>query len=243
MIKTVILLLLFSHLQTVYAKEMYQVNTERLNVRESPNAKSSTIGYLLYGINVEVLDSTNLSWYKIKANNGAGYVNSSYLVKVYQGKETSEVTTYNMKVIGAAGISIILIITFYYLFQSKSRKYALTTLLIAGLGFAAFICYSTLIKSLSVKELYTTLIKKQSVNGLYVNTKGGIYQSFNFKGENTVSVRDGIIGLNFAAGYIIDGDVIRVTSNSGDVILNYKDENTLIGEGYSAGTYKKANQN
>lgn len=225
--KLLTLIFILCTTQILYAKDMYRVNTERLNVRNAPSASSSTIGYLGFDTNVEAIDTTNSSWYKIRANNGIGYVNSHYIVKITKTEPISGVTDYNVKVIGVAGLSIILIIVFYYLFQSRTRKYALILLLVAGLGIAASFCY-------------TTLIMKPSIKGLYVNTKGGIYRSFDFKGESTVSVKDGFIGLDFAVGYIIDGNIIRITSNSGDLLLNIKDENTLIGEGFSTGIYKKS---
>ncbi|MEQ7800535.1 SH3 domain-containing protein [Pedobacter sp. ASV1-7] len=226
--KILALLFILCIAQILYANEMYRVNTERLNVRESPSASGLTIGYLDVNTLVEALDTTNSSWYKIKVNNGIGYVSSHYLVKKATIEPTSELTNYDLKVIGIGGFSIILIVFLYYLFQNKTRKYALTLLLTTSVGVGIF--YS-----------YKALIMKPSISGIYVNTKGGIYRSFDFKGGSTVLVKDGIIGLDFAVGYIVDGNIIRITSNTGDLLLNIKDENTLIGEGFSTGIYKKEN--
>jgi uncharacterized protein YgiM (DUF1202 family) len=56
----------------------YVVNVDSLNVRSGPSADTSLVGALTRGTRVQVLDKSG-TWWKIKAGNIEGYVNSSYL--------------------------------------------------------------------------------------------------------------------------------------------------------------------
>lgn len=74
--------------------------------------------------------------------------------------------------------------------------------------------------------------------GLYKNEKGGIYNSFEFKGESTVVIGT-ILGIPYTSSYVKDGNLLRIRTDKSDLLLTIKDDNTLIGEGFAKGEYKK----
>lgn len=57
----------------------YYVSSNSLNVRSGPSTNYSVLTSLSYGDYVQVLETTNSSWTKVKANSTIGYVYSSYL--------------------------------------------------------------------------------------------------------------------------------------------------------------------
>ncbi|SEA92542.1 SH3 domain-containing protein [Pedobacter hartonius] len=222
------LILLFANLQVGNAQDLYHVTTTKLNVRINEDPKSHILGYIPKGQNIAVLDSSNSQFFRVRVTNGIGYVNRAYIEKntVVSPQPARNNKAYNEKILGFTALSMILIIGIYYLFNRDTRKYALTSLLTLLIGFVGY-------------YFYTRFIVTTEVKGIYVNTRGGIYHSFDFKGENTVMVTDGLVGLQFASGYILDGKIIRITSNQGDILLNIQNEKTLTGEGFSAGEYKR----
>ena len=50
-----------------------------LNVRKGPSTSDTIIGKLYYGNKVEIVDSSNANWHKIKFNDGYGYVHKDYI--------------------------------------------------------------------------------------------------------------------------------------------------------------------
>jgi len=83
--------------------------------------------------------------------------------------------------------------------------------------------------------------EKKKFLGTYVNTKGGFYAAFDFKGETTVMVIDGFVGWKYASSYERDGNIIRISTDKTDLILTVQDSSTLIGEGFASGIYVKKN--
>jgi len=91
----------------------------------------------------------------------------------------------------------------------------------------------------SLKNYIKQEAEKKKFLGLYVNTKGGLYNKIEFKGETSCVVTDGIFGMPFATSYERDGSIIRIRTDKSDLMLTIKDSETLIGEGFAEGTYKK----
>jgi len=58
----------------------YVVNSDTLNVRSGPSADNAVVGVLTRGTAVQVLDSSG-TWWRIRAGNITGYVNSSFLAR------------------------------------------------------------------------------------------------------------------------------------------------------------------
>jgi uncharacterized protein with PIN domain len=93
----------------------------------------------------------------------------------------------------------------------------------------------------SIKRCLLKEEAKKKFLGDYVNQERGLYRSFNFKGLSSVVVTDGIMGFPYATSYERDGEIIRIKTDKGDLLLTIKDSNTISGEGYAVGTYIKSN--
>ncbi|TZF81782.1 SH3 domain-containing protein [Pedobacter sp. BS3] len=106
----------------MYAKELYRINTERLNVRKLPNPNSKVFGYISKGQMVEVLGKSGF-WYKIQVGKEIGYVDMHYLIKSpnIDNSNEEEITIHNYKVIAGASLIIILTFIIVKLFSSKNR--------------------------------------------------------------------------------------------------------------------------
>lgn len=91
----------------------------------------------------------------------------------------------------------------------------------------------------SLKTFIKQEAEKKKFLGVYMNTKGGLYNKIEFKGETSCVVTDGIFGMPFATSYERDGNIIRIRTDKSDLMLTIKDAETLIGEGFAEGTYKK----
>ena len=61
---------------------MYKVTADKLNVRETKDPTSKKIGFVPQNENVQVLDSTDAKYFKIKVSNGEGWVSSQFLTKI-----------------------------------------------------------------------------------------------------------------------------------------------------------------
>lgn len=57
----------------------YYVSSISLNVRSGPSTNYSVLTSLSYGDDVQVIETSNLYWYKVKVGSTIGYVNSSNL--------------------------------------------------------------------------------------------------------------------------------------------------------------------
>lgn len=55
------------------------VNTDKLNVRKSASTNDTKIGSLTRNTKVQIVEVVNNNWYKIKFNNGYGFVSSTYI--------------------------------------------------------------------------------------------------------------------------------------------------------------------
>ena len=81
---TVFLVLSF----TLNASNIYQTTTD-LNVRSGPSSKYNSIGVILKGENVFVLDESNSQWFKIDYNGKNAFVSSKFLTHYYKYHSTS----------------------------------------------------------------------------------------------------------------------------------------------------------
>ncbi len=91
----------------------------------------------------------------------------------------------------------------------------------------------------SLKTIFKKEEEKKNFYGEYINSKKGLYKSFNFKGETSVIITDGIFGIPFATSYVRDGQILRVQTDKSDLMLTIIDSKTLTGDGFAAGTYSK----
>ena len=75
------------------------------------------------------------------------------------------------------------------------------------------------------------------LQGTYVSRDCAFYRKLIF----TVTIVDAIFGMSFASGYELDEDIIRVKTDKSDLLFEIKDSQTLIGEGFAKGTFRKVN--
>lgn len=68
-----------------------------------------------------------------------------------------------------------------------------------------------------------------------------LYKELIFEGKNTVTIIDGIFGFPFSTSYVLDEDIVRIKTDRSDLLFKIKDSQTLIGEGFAAGTFIKSN--
>ena len=92
--------------------------------------------------------------------------------------------------------------------------------------------------SASDRKTYRTYAYLQ---GTFVSEDNPFYKKLVFKGKRTVSIVDAIFGLSFATSYEVDENYIRIRTDQSDLLFEVVDANTLIGEGFAKGTFKKAN--
>ena len=79
------------------------------------------------------------------------------------------------------------------------------------------------------------------LQGTYVSRDCAFYRKLIFRGKRTVTIVDAIFGMSFASGYELDEDIIRIRTDKSDLLFEIKDSQTLIGEGFAKGTFKKMN--
>lgn len=216
-------------------EDMYRVTTDNLRVREKADPKSKVIGYLPESENVAVIDSTNTSYFKIKVTNGEGYVSKEFLVRVSPVKKADAPTVApsvpktnqdNSKIIFLVVVAVLLITILFFIF-----KYAK--------GNKVFISIVTLIVLVTGYFCYITFLKEKTISGQFATTEDVQYQSFDFKSKDLVTVTDIYTGSSFSSKYVIEGDMIKLYDQQNSILLLIRDDNTLIGEGFTRGTFTK----
>ena len=90
----------------------------------------------------------------------------------------------------------------------------------------------------SVRKQYKTYAHLQ---GTYVSRDCAFYRKLIFRGKRTVTIVDAIFGFSFASSYEVDEDIIRIRTDKSDLLFEIKDNQTLIGEGFARGTFRKSN--
>jgi hypothetical protein len=83
------------------------------------------------------------------------------------------------------------------------------------------------------KEIQNKYLNTSSLRGIF-KSNTGLYRTIEFKGASTVV----ILGF-FATSYVVDENYVRIKTDKSDLIFKIKDRNTLEGEGYAEGIYKK----
>jgi hypothetical protein len=67
------------------------------------------------------------------------------------------------------------------------------------------------------------------------------YRKLIFRGKRTVTIVDAIFGFSLASSYELDEINIRIRTDKSDLLFEIKDSQTLIGEGFARGTFRKSN--
>jgi uncharacterized protein YgiM (DUF1202 family) len=222
--------------QPTGSNDIYRSTTDDLRVREKADPKSKIVGHLPKGENVAVIDSSNTSYYKIKVTNGEGWVSKEFLVRVSPVKTAAEKTTVAASVpqenknytniIFFAVVALILISILYF-----SIKY--------GSGNKFLIGFSVIVILVIGYFCYITFIQEKIVSGTFASNEDIQYKTFNFKSKDSVTVTDAYKDSIFTSKYVIDGDMIKLYDEQNTIMLLIRDEQTLIGEGFTRGTFTK----
>lgn len=218
--------------------DIYRVTADNLRVREKADPKSKVVGYLPENENVAVLDSTNTSFFKIKVTNGEGWVSKEFLVRVSPPSKQSNgnsktisasvpqsAENYSNIIFFAVVAAILVIILYFSLRYASGNKFliAFATIVIVVIGYFCFI----------------TFVKEKTVSGTFVSNEDIQYKVFNFKSKDSVLVQDAYTDSAFTSKYVIDGDMIKLYDQQNTIMLLIRDDKTLIGEGFTRGTFIK----
>ncbi|SDG62333.1 Uncharacterized conserved protein YgiM, contains N-terminal SH3 domain, DUF1202 family [Pedobacter terrae] len=222
--------------QTATSTDMYRVTADDLRVRKQADPKSKIVGYLPKNENVAVIDSSNTSFYKIKVTNGEGWVSKEFLVRISPLKAKVENTNVSASVpqekqdytniIFFVVVALILITILYF-----SIKYASGNKFLIG--------FSAIVILVIGYFCYITFIQAKVVAGTFASNEDIQYKSFNFKSKDSVTVTDAYTDSVFTSKYVIEGDMIKLYDQQNTIMLLIRDDKTLIGEGFTRGTFTK----
>ena len=217
-----------------FAQDMYKVTADKLNVRETKDPTSKKVGFVPQNENVQVLDSTDANFFKIKVTNGEGFVSSQYLTrvspmpakkadapKVMVQQQTSKD---NSKTIFIVFVAVIMLGSLFLIFKFLNNKIlmVLATCVVLAVGYLS----------------YLTFIVEKSVAGKYLNHGDGDYNSFEFKANNVI-IEDAYMDTLITTKYTVEGDMIKFKQQENTIMLLIRDANTLVGEGFTRGTFTK----
>lgn len=217
------------------AQDMYKVTADKLRVRETNSTDSKIIGFIPQNENVQVLDSTDAKYFKVKVTNGEGWVSSEFLtrvsplpVKQIQAPKIiveQEVNKDNSKIIFICFVVAIMLASLFLIFKFINNKIvmAIAACIVLAVGYLS----------------YMTFVVEKAVSGKYINTGDGDYSSFEFKPSNEVIIEDSYTDTLITTKYTVEGDMIKFKQQENTIMLLIRDNNTLVGEGFTRGTFKK----
>jgi len=219
------------------ADVIYRVTTDNLRVRKEADPKSKVIGYLPENENVAVIDSTSNTYFKIKVTNGEGYVSKEFLARVSpltkpvtaESTVSASVPQETKDYVSIIFIAIVALILFTILYFSI--KYASGNKFLIGISVIVILVIGYF--------CFITFIQAKVVSGTFSSNEDIQYKNFNFKSKDSVTVTDAYTDSVFTSKYVIDGEMIKLYDQQNTIMLLIRDENTLIGEGFTRGTFTK----
>lgn len=215
---------------------IYRVTTDNLRVRQKADPKSKVTGYLPENENVAVIDSTNANYFKIKVTNGEGWVSKEFLVRVSPVKAVVKKNAVSVEVpkIAKDYSNIILFVIVALVFGTILFfifKYSNQNKILIGI--------SAIVVLIVVYFCFVTFIQPKTVSGTFVSDSDTQYKTFEFKANDSVVVKDTYTDSTFTAKYVIEGDMIKLYDQQNMIMLLIRDEQTLVGEGFTRGTFTK----
>ncbi|WP_316830209.1 SH3 domain-containing protein [Pedobacter aquatilis] len=217
-------------------EDIYRVTADDLRVREQADPKSKIVGYLPKNENVAVIDSSDVSFFKIKVTNGEGWVSKEFLVRVSPVKQSTQKKAVSVEIpkidkgysnlIFFAIVALIMGTILYFVFKYSNQNKIL-------IGFSAIVVLVV------IYFCFITFIQEKKVSGTYISDSETQYQTFDFGPNDSVTVKDIYTGTTFTSKYVIDGDMIKLYDQQNMILLLIRDENTLIGEGFTRGTFTR----
>ncbi|WP_343522422.1 SH3 domain-containing protein [Pedobacter sp.] len=218
------------------SEDLYRVTADDLRVREKADANSKIVGYLPKNENVAVIDSSNTTFFKIKVTNGEGWVSKEFLVRVSPVKPAAPKSTIAASIpqssknytgiIFIAVVALILFTILYFSFKYASGNKLIISFSVIVILVVGYLCY-------------ITFIAEKVVTGTFSSSEDVQYKTFNFKSKDSVTVSDAYNDSVFTSKYVIDGDMIKLYNQQNTIMLLIRDEQTLIGEGFTRGTFTK----
>lgn len=218
------------------AQDLYKVTADKLRVRETNSTDSKIIGFIPQGENVQVLDSTNAKYFKVKVTNGEGYVSSEFLTRIspspvqkLQPKIAQIQPTIVKKdsnVVFIILVTVVLLTMLFLIFKFLMHNKALmviASLCVIAIGYLCF----------------TMFLIQKKISGKFTSDSDTQYLSFDFKAKDSVTIEDNYADSLFTAHYVIEGDMIKFKQQENTILLMIRDNQTLIGEGFTKGVYNK----
>lgn len=216
---------------------IYRVTTDNLRVRAKADAKSKITGYLPENENVAVIDSSNASYFKIKVSNGEGWVSKEFLVRISPvvkpaaaktgvAVEVPKIAKDYSNIILFAIVALVFGTILFFIF-----KYSNQNKILIGI--------SAIVVLVVVYFCFVTFIQAKTVSGTYVSDSDTQYKTFDFGTHDSVVVKDTYTDSTFTAKYVIEGDMIKLYDQQNMILLLIRDEKTLVGEGFTRGTFTK----
>lgn len=98
------------------------------------------------------------------------------------------------------------------------------------------------IGSVNLSEIEIETPRKLSLEGTYLSKDNPFYKSLTFKGQSTVVIKDKIFELDYPSSYEKDGDFIRIKTEKSDLLLKIITSDSLVGEGFAKGSFKKVKE-
>ncbi len=220
----------------LHAQEMYKVTADKLNVRATKDPSSKKIGFVPQNENVMVLDASDAKYFKIKVTNGEGWVSKDYLERIASATPVKQVQQaapivpqksqkdYSNIIFIILAV-VVMITLLFFIFKFVPNK--------------LFMGFSTAMVLVIAYFFYLGFIKEKAVSGKYVTDVDAQYQSFDFKSKDSVVIQDSYLDSLTTSHYTIEGDVIKFKQQENTFLLLIRDNNTLIGEGFTKGIFRK----
>ena len=218
------------------AQDLYKVTADKLRVRETNNTDSKIIGFIPQNENVQVLDSSNSKYFKVKVTNGEGYVSSEFLSRVspapvqkIQAKITLVKPTATKEDSNILFISLVTVVLLTMLFliykflQHQKVLMIIATVCVIAIG---YLCFSM-------------FLVQKTISGKFTSDSDTQYLSFDFKAKDSVTIEDNYADSLFTAHYVIEGEMIKFKQQENTILLMIRDSKTLVGEGFTKGVYNK----
>ncbi len=229
-------LTLFSTIAIAQDKDLYKVTADQLRVRATNSLDSKIIGFIPQNENVMVLDSSNAKYFKVRLTNGEGWVSSEYLTRISPPNVVKKAEPAKPIVLQSTGkdysktifvtlVAVVLLTLLFIVFKFMHNKILIGVVTIIVLAVA----YS----------FYLAFLIEKTVAGKYLGTDDAPYKYLEFKPNRTVTLQDANTDSLSSATYDIEGDLIKFKQQENIILLLIRDDSTLIGEGFTRGTFSK----
>ena len=227
---------LFSTIAIAQDKDLYKVTADQLRVRATNSLDSKIIGFIPQNENVMVLDSSNAKYFKVRLTNGEGWVSSEYLTRVSPPNVVKKAEPATPIVLQSTGKD-----------HSKTIFVALVAVVLLTLLFIVFkfihskalMGVATIVVLAAAYLFYLAFLVEKTVVGKYIGTEDAAYKYLEFNPNKTVTLQDANTDSLISANYDIEGDLIKFKQQENIILLLIRDNRTLIGEGFTRGTFSK----